>query len=75
MISRYHYLKQIFLSVHSLIGVSQLSNRTREIGDLTSNLVPRAFPLKSGWGARPTHFFKGKALGRGCLVSFKLAIS
>ena len=28
------------------------------------NLVPRAFPLKNGWGfSRPTHFFKGKALG------------
>ena len=40
MISNYHYLKQIFLSVHFLIGGAmawnQLSNQTREIGDLTS---------------------------------------
>ena len=29
------------------------------------NLVPRAFPLKNGWGTRRwgTHFFNAKALG------------
>ena len=37
-------------------------------GRRLNNLVPRAFPLKIGWGgkrpfSRPTHFFKGKALG------------
>ena len=31
------------------------------------NLVPRAFPLKNGWG--PTHFLREKPWGRGCGVS------
>ena len=30
---------------------------------------PRAFPLKNVWD--PTHFFKGKPGGRGCLRGMK----
>ena len=41
MISNYHYLKQIFFfkrsfSLRGAMAWNQLSNQTREIGDLTS---------------------------------------
>ena len=37
------------------------------------NLVPRAFPLKNGWGqkrafSRPTHFLREKPWGRSCVI-------
>ena len=35
---------------------------------VNSNLVPRAFPLKNGWGA--THFLREKPWGRCCVNSW-----
>ena len=35
---------------------------------VNSNLVPRAFPLKNGWGA--THFLREKPWGRDCVNSW-----
>ena len=35
---------------------------------VNSNLIPRAFPLKNGWGA--THFLREKPWGRGCVNSW-----
>ena len=35
---------------------------------VNSNLVPRAFPLKNGWGA--THFLREKPWARGCVNSW-----
>ena len=39
------------------IDLSEIVHVVKAI--ITVNLVPRAFPLKNGWGP----FFKGKALG------------
>ena len=40
--------------------------------NVCSNLVPRAFPLKNRWGAwqRPTHSWREKPWGRGCVCRF-----
>ena len=40
--------------------------------DSTGNLVPRAFPLKNGWG--PTHFLREKPWGRGCSTGYPSSV-
>ena len=37
-----------------------------------TNLVPRAFPLKNGWGGRPTHILREKPWGQGCRLTWDL---
>ena len=51
--------------VPQLILGSLQGTRWSAIGQVVSrfSLVPRAFPLKKNRAARPTQFFKGKAMG------------
>ena len=56
---------------HQTLTPDELGKRERErekdFLSFGSNLVPRAFPLKNGWG--PTHFLREKHWGRGCFGS------
>ena len=51
----------------------QPKRKENELG-CSINLVPRAFPLKNGWGG-PHPFFKGKALGTRLLQYFKVQMN
>ena len=49
--------------------------RRNRSGSLT-NLVPRAFPLKNGWGlSHPTHFLREKSWERGWIVNVTIQSS
>ena len=54
---------------HDIVNVNENGKKAR----LANNLVPRALPLKNGWG--PTHFLREKPWGRGWLTLYKCALN
>ena len=54
---------------HDIVNVNENGKKAR----LANNLVPRALPLKNGWG--PTHFLREEPWGRGWLTLYKCALN
>ena len=54
-----------------VLSCSQIKENSRQYLLLRTNLVPRAFPSKIGWGGkRPHPIFEEKPWGRGCAQIF-----